>query len=130
MRSAVISSGATRSSGRAGSFAAPVMLQGHSPRGARATEGSLRMNRQRTWLVLMAWVLAAFVGCGACDEPTRESPAAAPGKQEPEMAGVGTSLEPAPPRHGNRLMELAGPVDGENRYLPAVIVTALSGEQE
>lgn len=87
------------------------------------------MSRKRTWLGLMAWVVAASLGCSACEERAREQPVSTPEKEEPEMEVLEIPLEPQPRRQGNRLMELAGKVDGENRYLPAVMVTALSGDE-
>jgi hypothetical protein len=47
------------------------------------------------------------------------------------MVGIDTSLqEPESLRLDHRLLKLAGAVDVENRYLPAVLVTALSGDEE
>jgi hypothetical protein len=88
------------------------------------------MNRQRIWLVLMAWVVSVSLGCGGCETRWEKQLAEPQTKQEPVWEVLDTPLEPVPLRHDNRLMELAGEVDIGNRYMAAVKVTALSGGEE
>jgi chloramphenicol 3-O-phosphotransferase len=86
------------------------------------------MNRERISCVLLAWVMTAFMGCGACEGSSGASPP--PVKTEPQVEQLDIALQPDPVRQGDRVMELAGDVDVENRYLPAVMVTAVVSEDE
>ncbi|MBN1208803.1 MAG: trypsin-like serine protease [Myxococcaceae bacterium] len=88
------------------------------------------MNRQGTWLVLTVWVVLMFLGCGGCEGRSGEQLVVTPTEHEAGWEVLEIPLEPAPPRDGNRLMELAGDVDVGNRYMAAVMITALSGGRE
>ncbi len=89
--------------------------------------GTLRMNCQRIYRVLITWAVMAITGCGGCGEQPREEHAEPPVQQAPKMERLDIPLEPQPLLVNPRLMKLAGEVDGENRYRQAVMVTVLSG---
>jgi hypothetical protein len=88
------------------------------------------MTRQGAWLVLTAWMVQVLLGCGGCEARSGHPSAEIPTDPEPEWEVLKISLEQDPPRQGNRLIELSGEVDVGNRYVAAVKVTALSGEEE
>ncbi|WP_224242950.1 trypsin-like peptidase domain-containing protein [Hyalangium gracile] len=88
------------------------------------------MNRQRAWLFLVAWGAMAVLSCGRCEARGGERSAAEPGKPGLEAMAIDPSAEPEFLRLDPRLIELAGEVDTGNRYLSAVMISAIAGEQE
>jgi hypothetical protein len=88
------------------------------------------MTRPQTGLLLVLWAVVTASGCGGCEPRTSPGPADTPAMQEPEKAPAGIPLEPQFLRLDHRLVELAGEPDFSNRYLAAVKVTVLEGEQE
>jgi hypothetical protein len=88
------------------------------------------MISSRTWFALTAWAVAASWGCGGCESRAPAKPLNMPAKEEPAMTGIDVGpMEPTFLRLDHRLLELAGEVDVENRYLPAVLITVMSGEE-
>lgn len=78
----------------------------------------------------MLWALVAASGCGGCAPLASLEPANSPATQEPKLVPLDILIEPEPLRQSNRWMELAGELDGGNRYVQAVMVTALLGQEE
>lgn len=113
-------------------------------RESRATEGASRemrptrslepewrgMTRPRTGLMLVLWAVMVASGCGGCEPRANPEPANPPARQELEKTPPGIPLEPQFLRLDPRLVELAGEPDFSNRYLAAVKVTAMEGEEE
>ncbi|HVG59414.1 MAG TPA: trypsin-like serine protease [Hyalangium sp.] len=88
----------------------------------------LEMARLRAVLVL--WVVMAASGCGGCEPRTSPERANQQATQEPEKVPLDIPLEPQFLRLDHRLIELAGELDSSNRYLAAVKVSAMEGEDE
>jgi hypothetical protein len=86
----------------------------------------------RLWAepLLVLWAVMTASGCGGCEPRTSPKPANRQEKQEPEKVPLDVPLEPQFLRLDHRLIELAGELDFTNRYLAAVKVTAMEGEDE
>jgi hypothetical protein len=87
------------------------------------------MPRPLTGFVLVLWAMLSASGCGGCEPRANPEPANPPARPEPEQAPTGIPLEPQFLRLDPRLLKLAGEPDFSNRYLAAVKVTAMAGEE-
>jgi hypothetical protein len=88
------------------------------------------MMHLRTGFMLVLWAVMAASGCGGCEPRANPQPADSLVQQEPEKNSPGIPLEPQFLRMDPRRLELAGELDFSNRYLAAVKVTAMEGEEE
>jgi hypothetical protein len=87
------------------------------------------MTGARIWLALAVWALGVALGCHGCEERAKGEPTSERATAEPEMVGIDIPMEPQSLLLDPRLMEMGGPVDFENRYRAAVMVSAVvSGE--
>jgi hypothetical protein len=88
------------------------------------------MTGARIWLALAVWAVGVALGCHGCEERAKDAPTSVPSAEEPEMVGLDVPMHPEFLRLDHRLMELGGPVDFENRYQAAVMVSAVLSEEE
>jgi secreted trypsin-like serine protease len=107
----------------------PVRAQRRHERTSTLMPGATLPHGMKPALCIVL-LLTLTASCGGCDQRAAEPPANPQVTQEREMEEIDLGpMEPQFLRLDDRLLKLGGELDEENRYLPAVLVDVMFGEE-